>query len=1070
MNFNALIAVFLIGTITSCSVELPEDVALEYDKLPQELDFNVHVKPILSDKCFLCHGPDKAKQQAELRLDLAESAYSELINSPGKKAVVPGKLAKSEMFHRIISHDPEVLMPTPKSNLTLSAHEKAVLIKWIEDGAEYKPHWAFIKPEKRDVPAVSNADWIKNPIDNFIIKRLEQENLQPSSQAEKELLLRRVTFDLTGLPPTVENIKEFLNDESDNAYEKQVDKLLKSPQYGEKMAMDWMDLSRFADTHGYTVDRYRDMSPWRDWVIKAFNENMPYDKFIEWQLAGDLLPNPSKEQILATAFNRIHPQNMEGGIVPEEFRVEYVLDRVNTAGQAFMALTVACAKCHDHKYDPISQKNYYEMSAFFNNVEESGQISWDNAMPVPTMLYTTEEQDEVLEFLKSTAQTKADKLVSIRVSEKENFQDWISNEKYKESVKSKYPKGLIAHFDFENSQLKDRLNPSQKGGMKRVGSSSENPEFGVGKTGQGLLLDGDAWFDSHGVGAFRKSESFSVGLNVKIPENLENGVIFHKSEGAALYCFRGFHLALENNKLQVLMAHTAPGNAIIEYTKQDIPRDQWINLMLTYNGSSKASGLKVYLNGVELETDVKNDNLYKDIHFGRKDEPGIQIGARMRGKGIGGATVDDLMVFDQELTPLEIIQVVDYEKFRDIMSKRHSELAEVESAMLESYFLLNHSKVYKKYLDELEIARMTFSDSVESIQEVMVMEEMPERRKTYLLERGLYDAHGEEVLPNTPESVFQMPEDLPRNRLGFAKWLVHPDHPLTARVTVNRYWQNYFGRGIVRTTEDFGNQGELPTHPELLDWLAVDFMDSGWDVKALQKLIVMSATYRQSSKTSNELRELDGENILLARGPAVRLTAEMIRDNALMTSGLLNTKIGGESVKPYQPTGLWKVNGYNYDQDTGDKLYRRSMYTIWKRSVPHPTLATFDAPGRSECTVRRQKTNTPLQALVLLNDPTYVEASKVMGEKIAKFDSIQEGITETFMKLTGRKPSDKELKILLELQEKQYAEFKHHKGKATGWLTSGEYEPDGKLDADLIAANAVVASAIMNSDATITKR
>lgn len=1070
MNLNALIAVLLIYSITSCSVELPEDVSIEYDKLPQELDFNIHVKPILSDKCFVCHGPDKAKQQADLRLDLAESAYSELVNSPGKRAVVPGKLAKSEMFQRIISHDPEVLMPTPKSNLKLSAYEKAILVKWIEDGAEYKPHWAFIKPEKPDIPTISNKDWINNPVDNFILKKLEQEKLQPSPQTEKELLLRRVSFDLTGLPPSVKDIQNFLSDNAENAYEKQVDRLLNSSQYGEKMAMDWMDLSRFADTHGYTVDRYRDMSPWRDWVIKAFNDNMSYDKFIEWQLAGDLLPNPSKEQILATAFNRIHPQNMEGGIVPEEFRVEYVLDRVNTAGQAFMALTVACAKCHDHKYDPISQKNYFEMSAFFNNVEESGQISWDNAMPVPTMLYTTEEQDEILDFLKSNAQSKASDLASIQTSENENFRAWVANEKYKENAKSKYPNSLIAHFEFENAELKNKLDASQKGGMKRVGSSSEEPVFGKGKTGKGLKLDGDAWFDAHGVGAFRKSEPFSVGLNVIIPENLENGVIFHKSEGAALYCFRGFHLALENNRLELLMAHTTPGNAIVEYSKQGIPRDQWINLMLTYDGSAKASGLKVYLNGLELETEIKIDNLYKDIHFGRENEPGIQIGARMRGKGIGGATVDDLLVFEQELTPLEVVQVVDHSKFRDILSKNRSDLTAVELAMLEPFYFLNHSRVYKKSLKELETARTTFSDSVERIKEVMVMEEMPERRKTYLLERGNYDSHGEEVFPNTPESVFVMPEDLPRNRLGFAKWLVHPDHPLTARVTVNRYWQNFFGRGIVRTTEDFGNQGELPSHPELLDWLAVEFMESGWDVKALQKLIVMSATYRQNSKTSNKLRELDKENILLARGPAVRLTAEMIRDNALMTSGLLNPKIGGESVKPYQPAGLWRVNGNNYNQDSGDKLYRRSMYTIWKRSVPHPTLATFDSPSRSECTVRRQKTNTPLQALVLLNDPTFVEASKVMGEKIARFDSIQEGISETFMKLTGRKPNDRELEILLELQEKQYAEFKEHKGKAKGWLASGEYELDVELDANLIAANAVVASAIMNSDATITKR
>jgi hypothetical protein len=1072
MNTKYLLVGIVSWALVSCSTKLPKDVALAYEKLPQVLDFNIHVKPILSDKCFLCHGPDKANQKAGLRLDLVESAYQELPESPGKQAIKPGSLNGSQVFHRIISQDPEVVMPSIESNLELTAYEKAILVQWIKDGAEYKPHWSFIKPQQNPLPEIQNKEWAKNPIDQFIAKKLELNNLKPSMEADKELLLRRVTFDLTGLPPAPADIKIFLADQSENAYEKQVDRLLKTDAYGEKMAMDWMDLARFADTHGYTVDRYRDMSPWRDWVIKAFNENMPYDQFIVWQTAGDLLPNPTREQILATAFNRIHPQNMEGGIIPEEFRVEYVLDRVNTSGQAFMALTVGCSKCHDHKYDPISQKEYYEMSSFFNNVNESGQISWDSAMPVPTLLYSTEEQDEIIKFLNEEVTKKNQEVASVESNEGAAFAKWLSSEKYRNEVKVKYPKSIVAHFQFEDTTLINKLNISQKGEMKRAGSSDEKPKFSQGKNGYGLLMDGDAWFDAAGLGAYREGQSFSVSINTIIPKNLEKGVIFHKGDGAVLYCYKGFHLNMEDNHLEVLMAHTSPGNAIIKLTNQDVPRDVWINFILTYDGSGKADGLKIYQNGIELQTKVTVDNLYKDIHFKRekKDEPGIQVGARWRGKGIGGAVVDDLMIFDDELSPLEILQIVDPSEFGKRINKAKDDLSSDEINQLKSYYLNNHSDAYKLALRKVEEARMLYADSVENVQEVMVMKEMSERRKAFILQRGVYDAYGEEVFPNTPKTILPMPDDLPKNRLGFAQWLVHPDHPLTARVAVNRYWQNYFGRGIVRTTEDFGNQGELPSHPELLDWLAVEFMKSDWDVKALQKLLVMSATYRQSSKASKELMETDNENILLARGPTVRLTAEMIRDNALMASGLLNSKIGGESVKPYQPADLWKVNGAAYKRDTLEDLYRRSMYTIWKRSVPHPTLATFDAPERSECAVRRQKTNTPLQALVLLNDPTFVEASKVIGENITKSESVEKGISEAFVKLTGRKPSEIEMSILLELQHKEFKKFEGIKNKEEGWLTSGDYVTDKTLDSNLLAANAVVASAIMNSDASITKR
>ncbi|GAB5555340.1 MAG: DUF1553 domain-containing protein [Saprospiraceae bacterium] len=1060
----------MILSLCSCAPELPDDVAEAYKKLPEKLDFNIHVKPILSDKCYLCHGPDKANQKAGLRLDFAESAYSPLPEHPRAVAIQPGKLSKSEVVRRILSEEEAVRMPTPASNLNLTAFEKATIIKWIEDGAEYKPHWAFIKPVRAKVPELTSK-WANNPIDHFVLNKLEQQGFKPSKEANKSLLLRRLSFDLTGLPPSPEEITDFLADDSADAYEKQVDRLLASPYYGEKMATDWLDLARFADTHGYSVDRYRDMSPWRDWVIKAFNDNMPYQQFATWQIAGDLLPNATKEQKLATAFNRIHPQNMEGGIIPEEFRVEYVLDRTNTTGLSLMALTVSCARCHDHKYDPISQKEYYEMSSFYNNVNEAGQISYDNAMPVPNMLWTDEKKDSLLAMLEQLSDKALKNTRKIAKKEEQAFQKWISSETYQSVRPRNSSTDLLAHFTFDDQVLTNKLD-GKKGSMKRSGSNQESPSFSPGKFKEGLLLDGDAWFDCANIGVFNRYQPFSVGLWVNIPETIEEGVILHKGSGAAIYNYKGFHLAIKNNQLELLMAHTTPDNAILEYA-QNVPRNEWIHLAITYDGSSTAAGYKLFMNGKELNTRVEVDNLYKDIVFNGNvigGEPGIQIGARWRGQGIGDARIDEVMIFKRALSALEILQMFDQASFQAFLNTPNTQLTDDQRQELYNYYLVNLSSTYQNALSSLQERRKIYADSVETIPEVMIMKEMAAPRPTYILNRGAYDAKGEQVFPNTPSAVLPWKSEYPKNRLGLAQWIFDKDHPLTARVAVNRYWQNYFGRGLVNTTEDFGNQGELPSHPELLDWLAIQFMESGWDVKALQKIMVMSAAYRQDSYTSPKMRELDPANIFLARGPTQRLSSEMVRDQALFASGLMVTKMGGKSVKPYQPAGLWSMNSSRYKRDSGDDLYRRSLYTFIKRAVPNPTLSTFDQPDRSECTVKRQKTNTPLQALVLLNDPTFVEASRALGVVMSKKETLQEGIIDTYIRLTGKRPTEEELRLFQELHQKEYAKFLEAPEKAKGWLEVGEYRPDSGIDNMLLAANTVVASVIMNSDASITKR
>jgi hypothetical protein len=1046
---------------------LPADIGEAYKQLPDKLDYNIHVKPILSDKCFACHGPDKNKQKAGLRLDLPDNAFGPLPESPGKVAIHPGDPAGSEVFHRIISQEAEYKMPTPASHLSLNAKEKAVLIKWISEGAGYKPHWAFVPPVMPAIPAVHNKDWLLHtPIDNFILARLEQEQLQPSKEAPKELLLRRLSLDLTGLPPTPGEIDAYLADGSPDAYERQVDRLMSSPHYGEKMAVDWLDLARFADSHGYTVDKIRDMSPYRDWVIDAFNTNMPYDRFIQWQLAGDLMPHPTRNMMIATAFNRNHPQNMEGGVVEEEFQTEYVIDRTNTFGNAFLGLSVGCAKCHDHKYDPISQKNYYELFSFFNNVKEAGQIAYDNSMPSPTMLLPTKEQEKIVQFMRSLIPAKEQQLKQTAQARTGAFEQWLQSAGSKLLSTDKVPNaGLRARFTFDDGSLINSLNAGDTGSMRReMGQAGDGPIFSRAPEGKALLLNGDTWLDLGTNGIFGRSDPFSISISVRVPKDLKEGVIFHKGAAERLYNFRGYHLYLKNQRLEVNMAHVAPSNAITRITKEDVPRNKWVRLTMTYDGSGRAAGLRLYMDGREMVLETTMDQLTKDILFTPDaywltghHQPGLQVGGWWRGRGFRGGEVDDLLVYNRTLTSYEIKKLAGQPAPPTKDDLRQYYFSAIDTTLLREY-------------KELHQLRRSLADSTENIQELMVMQEMPVPRQTHILIRGNYDTPGDTVSPNTPPSILAFPKQLPKDRYGLAQWLTLPDNPLTARVAVNRLWQNFFGTGLVKTTEDFGNQGEMPSHPELLDWLALTFRKEGWDIKKVNKLIVMSATYRQDSRTTAGAREKDPEDRLLAHAPANRLSAEMIRDNALMASGLLNPAIGGKSVKPYQPDGLWEINNATYTRDSGASIYRRSLYVIIKRSVPNPTLATFDAPSRSYCITRRQKTNTPLQALVTLNDPTYIEAAAMMGARMSRTSNAGQAITEAYRRLTGRTPMPQELTLLEALKKEEEKNFRQHPEKTKGWLHAGQFTMPAGMDKVQVAANAVVASTIMNSDASLTKR
>ena len=1045
-------------------------------RLPEKIDFNYHIKPILSDRCFACHGPDENKVEAGLRFDMEERAFAKL--ESGNRAIVPGNLGKSALYHRILAEDPEEMMPPPESNLTLTDDEKALLIRWIEQGAEYKPHWSFIPPEKPGVPEVAQKDRTTNAIDNFVMARLEQEGMEPAEEADKETLIRRVSFDLTGLPSTVEEIDAFLADDSPEAYEKVVDRLLASPHYGERMATEWLDIARYADSHGYQDDGMRNMSPWRDWVIEAFNQNLPFDKFVNWQLAGDMLPNPTREQILATGFNRNHLQSQEGGIVSEEYRVEYVADRTDTFGKAFLGLTMECARCHDHKYDPISQKEYYQIFSFFNSNNETGQIPYMGEAS-PTLILTDEKTEEELSTIREKIEEYEEKVDPQSPAYRKGYEQWVAQLK-NEGIQ---PAGLIGHYPLDELQDKKYTNlADQKKPAHAQGPEKDYPVTIPGKFGNAQQLVGDGFIDlGEEIAYFERNDPFSISLWAQIEQDSIEGPLFSRS-GGKYNGNRGYDCMLrEDNTFAISLNHTWPANGILVHTLDKVPTREWFQLTLTYDGSSQASGVQVFMNGNPMKLKVLSDNLQQSmLYYGENKGNWGGSGNLAIGKvfeeTLSDVVVDEFMIFNRKLSTVEVAQLSGQQ---DVLAKALSPNPESSKAWgegLYEYYLSNFNKEYQQHFAQLTEWRGKENELLTAQPEVMVMEELREPRPSFILDRGIYSAPTERVTPNTPSRILEYPENLPENRMGLAQWLMHPDNPLTARVIVNRYWQLFFGNGIVSTPADFGNQGALPTHPELLDWLAVYFRESGWDIKAFQKMIVMSATYRQSSVPTPEEIEKDPANILLARGPSYRLPAEMVRDNALAASGLLVPEIGGPSVYPYQPEGLWQElatrNATEYVQDTGQNLYRRSMYTIWKRTTPPPSMITFDAPERSLCTVKRQKTSTPLQALVLLNDPQFVEASRILAEKVIREqgEDLDAQITYVFRAMTSQHPTNKELAVLKKLYYDEVEAFKNDKQAAIELLEVGDTPYDHNLPLPEVAALTLVTNTAMNFDEAVFKR
>ncbi|TWU59979.1 Planctomycete cytochrome C [Rubripirellula tenax] len=1032
-----------------------------------DINFNRDIRPILSDKCFFCHGPDEADQESGLRLDSRDAAI-DVIES-------------GDLMERVASDDPDVLMPPPESNLALTDADREMLKRWIEAGAPYQGHWAFEPlPQSVAIPTVNDGDPNRHPIDRFVLAKLAESKLKPAPPADPLRWLRRVTLDLTGLPPTPTEITAFeagIADLGDTMYAQTVDSLLQSPAFGEQMAVAWLDAARYADSYGYQSDKLNTQWPYRDWVVKALNDNLPYDDFLTWQLAGDLLENPTREQILATAFNRIHRLNNEGGAVFEEWRIENAADRVHTFGTAVLGLTMECCRCHDHKYDPIPMRDYYSLSSFFNSIDESGVYDRTEKVPCPSLLLPTPEQQTALDDTKR-ALTAAE----------ESYRDEIDAAKTRfDAWKPTMPETiaipdlrLALSFDrpYDNS-IKEIYHPSESDrswtampaqvevndiDVARLDPSSAADKGDATDTlpRRALKLDGERGITTKDIEPFDRWMSLSVVVTFRETKRVAaRSLIAHHTRGTDCG-YNGWDLTIEDGHLESRMARVWPGNAIAVRTVDPIPVDRWHQVAATYDGSSSAAGMSLYLNGKRLETEIVRDELKKSCNVLVDHGGQFVVGQRFRARGLDGGLIDDVRVYFRSLT--------------------HPELAQLATGIPGSvgfdYFVSAIDDEARGAMARLTDARKSFVMAEEEMIEVPIMREMDEPRETHVLARGEYNAPTSEktrveryALSAVP---VEFPDDAPKNRLGLARWVTDPNHPLTSRVAVNRLWGNFFASPLVRTPENFGSQGDLPTHPELLDWLSRDFVDNGWDVKRLCKQIVLSSTYRQDSRADAATIAVDPTNALLARGPAYRLAAEQIRDVALSASGLLDSEPGGPPVSPYQPGGdLWKESNSMsppYQQSVGRSLYRRSLYSVWKRTAPLPNMMAFDSTTREVCSVKRFRTNTPLQALVLLNDVQFVEAARVLAEQLMSIDDSDDRIENAFLRLAGRRPDGQEREVLRRLLNEEEAFYSKNAEAAKQMLTIGEKPSQSDVDPTQLAAMTNLCQAIMNLDATVWKR
>lgn len=1050
---------FLLGVLANPVLganPFPDGIASE------EVQFNRDIRPILAENCFSCHGQDPHSRGADLRLDEREAAIS-------SGAIVPNSPDDSAVWARIVSESDDERMPPVDSHKSLTAAQKELIRQWILEGAPYQGHWAFEPPQKPELPQVTASQWVRNPIDNFVLSNLERSGLAPAQEADLRSLIRRVSLDLTGLPPTPEELQRVLDDPSSDRYERYVDELLERPEWGEHRARYWLDYARYADTHGIHFDNYREMWAFRDWVIKAFNENMPFDQFSIEQLAGDLLPDPTLDQKIATGFNRCNITTNEGGVIQEEYRVLYTRDRVETTGLVWMGLTLGCAVCHDHKFDPISQKEFYELAAFFNNTTQP--VMDGNIKDTPPIIQVPvgADRERSVEVSKLIEETQG-LIAARRAVAQPLFDKYLTEE-------SKSPQVLWSPADIAiNPSVHVPLNDGATRWLSVIheGAYRRTPLTADAKWVPGHVAD-QAWkiegnFPSLPVGDFERDQAFSVALWVNPSQN-QNGALVARMDEASAH--RGWDVWTENGSVGIHIIHRWPENALKVVSQEKLPANRWSHVSVTYDGSSKIEGLKIYIDGKETQRNVTSSNLTESI---RTTVP-LTIGRRSSGAGANNASVQDIRIYAQSLDPASISKLHQTSRRAYLMAKAVRNAEEVEE--LFQHYLTHVDDESKRLHEQLSNLKTEESEIRSRSTFAHIMNEAETSPVAYVLLRGDYDKRGDEVSPATPQAFLPLPDELPKNRLGFAKWLFIPEHPLTARVTVNRFWQEVFGRGIVGSAGDFGITGQLPDHPELLDYLAIQFRDNGWNVKDFYRQLVTSATYRQSAAVSPENFAKDPENKLLSRGPRFRTDAEMIRDSALAVSELLVKKMGGPSVYPYQPPGVWEAvampgsNTRFYQASTGESLYRRSLYTFLKRAAPMPNMEVFNATSREVCTIRRERTNTPLQALVTLNDVQFVEAARLLATQMLSREGNEEDLQSKIQwiaeRLISRPFNSEELRVVEDSFAELLEHYKANAEDANHLLALGETRSAVDVSASELAAWTMLCNQLMNLDEVLTK-
>ena len=1046
----------LIGLLLAASAAVADEDPIRFDR---------DIKPILSNHCYPCHGPSESDREAKLRLDVQKEALAARKKGP---AVKPGDLAGSGVWKRITHADADERMPPPDAKKPLNARQIELIRRWIKAGAEWSQHWSFVAPKKRAEPRVSDSKWTRNAIDRFILARLEKEGIKPSAEADRRTLIRRLSLDLIGLPPKPAEVEAFVNDRSPKALETLVDRLLASRHYGERMALLWLDAARYGDTSVHHADGPRDMWAWRDRVVKAYNDNLPFDRFSIEQLAGDLIPEATLEQQILSGFNRNNATTDEGGAIAEEYRIKYAVDRVKTTSTIWLGLSMECGQCHEHKYDPVSQEEYYQFFAFFNVSSDKGmQSRKGNAQPMISIPDPAAERE--LPAIKAKIAAVDAKMKARRAAIGPAFDTWVKKKEAEAKDPSRpavqMPGAALLDFAIDEGKggsIKDGIDP------KRVGRIKGKAQWTKGRSDHALKFNGKNYVDLGNVADFERTDRFSYGGWVQVEPNTTGAILARMDDRSS---YRGYDLYVSKGRVSAHLINAWPGNAIKVTTKKAIKARTWHHVMMTYDGSSKAKGVTIYVNGEPWPWAIEQNGLRATMRTPKT----LLIGSRHPGSRFRGM-IDAIQVYDRMLGAEEVKALAKGDTLTPVLAIPAAKRTKAQVESLRKYYLNRVDGPYKALAKERNALSAREGELNKPVTTVMVMKDMAKPRDTFILNRGAYDAPTKKkVTAGTPAILPPMAQGDPRNRLGLARWLFRPDHPLTARVTVNRTWQTFFGTGLVATSSDFGSQGTYPSHPELLDWLAVDFRESGWDVKRMIKQIVLSATYRQSSKVSPELLRRDPENRLLGRGPRFRLQGELIRDAALAVSGLLITDFGGPGVKPYQPPGLWKEVGLGgnpkFVQDKGRKLYRRSLYTYWKRSAPPPNMKIFDAPTREECVVQRPRTNTPLQALVTLNDVQFVEAARHLAERMMKEGGAgaKKRAEFGFLLATARRPRPSERAVLIDVYRHGLKRYRGDGEAAKKLLASGESKRDASLDAAEQAAWTVVASMILNLDETLTR-